>query len=161
MRSVLLVVHTERRQIVALAAKVGAQLASAGIEVRLLAEEVPDGRDHPATVVAAQEAADGCELVFALGGDGTFLRAAELARPAGVPMLGVNLGHVGFLAEAEPQALGDRRRSRRRPLRGRGAGDRRRRGHPRGPDDRPGVGAERGITRTDEPGADARDRGGR
>jgi NAD+ kinase len=107
MRSVLLVVHTERRQIVALAAKVGAQLASAGIEVRLLAEEVPDGRDHPATVVAAQEAADGCELVFALGGDGTFLRAAELARPAGVPMLGVNLGHVGFLAEAEPQALGE------------------------------------------------------
>jgi NAD+ kinase len=49
----------------------------------------------------------GCELVIALGGDGTFLRAAELARPAGVPMLGVNLGHVGFLAEAEPQALDD------------------------------------------------------
>src|SRR5207244_6389563 len=33
------------------------------------------------------------------------LRATELARPAGVPMLGVNLGHVGFLAEAEPHAL--------------------------------------------------------
>jgi NAD+ kinase len=105
MRSVLLVVHTERRQIVALAAKVGAQLAGAGIEVRLLVEEEPTGRDHPATVVAAQDAADGCELVFALGGDGTFLRAAELARPAGVPMLGVNLGHVGFLAEAERDAL--------------------------------------------------------
>jgi NAD+ kinase len=51
--------------------------------------------------------ADGAELVLALGGDGTFLRAAELARPAGVPMLGVNLGHVGFLAEAEPHALDD------------------------------------------------------
>jgi NAD+ kinase len=107
MRSVLLVVHTERRQIVALAAKVGAQLAGAGIEVRLLAEEEPATRDHPATVVAAHDAADGCELVLALGGDGTFLRAAELARPAAVPMLGVNLGHVGFLAEAEPQALGE------------------------------------------------------
>ena len=45
--------------------------------------------------------ADGCELVVVLGGDGTILRAAELARRTGVPLLGVNLGHVGFLAEAE------------------------------------------------------------
>ena len=42
-----------------------------------------------------------------LGGDGTLLRAAELARPARVPLLGVNLGHVGFLAEAEPEDLPD------------------------------------------------------
>ena len=40
-----------------------------------------------------------------LGGDGTFLRAAEDARPAGIPLLGVNLGHVGFLAETEVDAL--------------------------------------------------------
>jgi NAD+ kinase len=39
------------------------------------------------------------------GGDGTFLRATELARPAGTPLLGVNLGHVGFLAQAEPDNL--------------------------------------------------------
>ena len=39
------------------------------------------------------------------GGDGTFLRAAEFARPARVPMLGVNFGRVGFLAGAEPDAL--------------------------------------------------------
>jgi NAD+ kinase len=57
--------------------------------------------------VERETAARDCELVLALGGDGTFLRAAELARPAGVPMLGVNLGHVGFLAETEPQALSD------------------------------------------------------
>jgi NAD+ kinase len=43
--------------------------------------------------------------VFVLGGDGTFLRAAELARPCGVPVLGVNLGRVGFLAEADTDAL--------------------------------------------------------
>ena len=42
-----------------------------------------------------------CEIVFALGGDGTLLRAAELARPAEAPLLGINLGKVGFLAEAE------------------------------------------------------------
>jgi len=58
------------------------------------------------TVVADDDrAAEGCEIVLVFGGDGTFLRAAEYARPAGVPMLGVNLGHVGFLAEAEPDAL--------------------------------------------------------
>ena len=50
-------------------------------------------------------AARGTEMVLVIGGDGTLLRAAELARPAGVPLLGVNLGHVGFLAEAEPENL--------------------------------------------------------
>ncbi|HEX6449121.1 MAG TPA: NAD kinase, partial [Trebonia sp.] len=43
--------------------------------------------------------------VFVLGGDGSLLRAAECARPARTPLLGVNLGHVGFLAEAEPDGL--------------------------------------------------------
>jgi len=45
------------------------------------------------------------ELVLVLGGDGTILRAAELVRNRGTPLLGVNLGHVGFLAEAEPDGL--------------------------------------------------------
>jgi NAD+ kinase len=44
-------------------------------------------------------------MVIVLGGDGTLLRAAEMARPAGAPLLGVNLGHIGFLAEAEPDDL--------------------------------------------------------
>ncbi len=50
---------------------------------------------------------DGCELVIVLGGDGTMLRGAEIARPSGTPVLGVNLGHVGFLAEAERDDLSD------------------------------------------------------
>src|SRR5919107_563734 len=40
--------------------------------------------------------------LFVIGGDGTILRAAEVAHDRGTPLLGVNLGHVGFLAEAEP-----------------------------------------------------------
>jgi NAD+ kinase len=47
------------------------------------------------------------ELVVVLGGDGTILRAAELVRGCAVPLLGVNLGHVGFLAEAERDDLSD------------------------------------------------------
>ncbi|MGX5697146.1 NAD kinase [Agromyces soli] len=46
------------------------------------------------------------ELVIVLGGDGTILRAAELVRPHPTPLLGVNLGHVGFLAESERDDLG-------------------------------------------------------
>ena len=46
---------------------------------------------------------EGCELVLVIGGDGSILRAAELTRETSTPLLGVNLGHVGFLAEAEQE----------------------------------------------------------
>lgn len=51
------------------------------------------------------EDADHADAVLVLGGDGTILRAAELVRGRPVPILGVNFGHVGFLAEAEPDSL--------------------------------------------------------
>lgn len=49
--------------------------------------------------------ASACELVVVLGGDGTILRGVDVARVGNVPVLGVNLGHVGFLAESERDAL--------------------------------------------------------
>jgi NAD+ kinase len=100
-RTALLVTHTGRRDSTAHARTVAADLIEAGFEVRVIAEEAGD-LDLPGVhPVTGLEAAEGAELVFALGGDGTLLRAAELARPAGVPLLGINLGRVGFLAEAE------------------------------------------------------------
>ena len=70
------------------------------------------------------DAAQDAEMVIVLGGDGTLLRAAEMARPAGAPLLGVNLGHVGFLAEAEPRRPGRcRRPGGGAPVHGRGADD--------------------------------------
>ncbi|HHW82504.1 MAG TPA: NAD kinase [Actinomycetales bacterium] len=56
--------------------------------------------------LAEQDAHD-ADAVLVLGGDGTILRAAELVRGRRVPILGVNFGHVGFLAEAEPDSLDD------------------------------------------------------
>jgi NAD+ kinase len=47
------------------------------------------------------------ELVVVLGGDGTILRGAEVARSQGIPILGINLGHVGFLAEVERPSLAE------------------------------------------------------
>jgi NAD+ kinase len=105
-RSVLIVAHTERRRICEQASLAALQLLEAGLAVRLLAEESAQVDVAGIDVVPTDGAAEGTEAVLVLGGDGTFLRAAELARPAGVPMVGVNLGHVGFLAEAEPNALG-------------------------------------------------------
>jgi NAD+ kinase len=105
-RAVLLVVHGRRAGAVAVAQDLSKRLRDAGITVRVLAEEaevldclgsVPVPADHDASA--------GAELVIALGGDGTLLRAAEFARPEGTPLLGVNLGHVGFLAEADPVSL--------------------------------------------------------
>jgi NAD+ kinase len=103
-RQALLVTHTGRRHNSAHARTVAADLIDAGFTVRVIAEEAPE-LDLPGVVpVRGMAAAEGAEIVFALGGDGTFLRAAELARPAKVPLIGINLGKVGFLAEAE---LGD------------------------------------------------------
>jgi NAD+ kinase len=105
-RTILLVVHTGRPAALKVARVVMARLASAGIAVRVLEPEAAElGGGASAAVPVFAGAADGAEVVLVVGGDGTLLRAAELARPAGVPLLGVNLGHVGFLAEAEPQDL--------------------------------------------------------
>jgi NAD+ kinase len=100
-REALLVTHTGRKDSTEHARTVAADLIAAGFGVRVVAEEVDDLDLPGVTPVTGPEAALGVEIVFALGGDGTMLRAAELARPCGVPLLGINLGRVGFLAEAE------------------------------------------------------------
>ena len=51
------------------------------------------------------DAISDAEVVVVLGGDGTILRGAEIARRQGIPILGINLGHVGFLAEVEKPTL--------------------------------------------------------
>jgi NAD+ kinase len=106
-RSVLLVVHTARAGIVGLARQAVVELRTAGFEVRMIDAEAGACVGLDVRSVPEGAAAAGAELVIVLGGDGTFLRAAEMARPAGVPMLGVNLGHVGFLAAAEPHEFGE------------------------------------------------------
>ncbi|MEU3308600.1 NAD kinase [Nocardiopsis sp. NPDC055551] len=110
-RSVLLLAHTGRPAAVRSARLVHERLSGAGLTVRMLKSELEnlaaEGCElSPVEPVEGPHAAEGVELVMVLGGDGTLLRAAEIARPAGAPLLGVNLGHVGFLAEAEREDLG-------------------------------------------------------
>ena len=110
-RQVLLVVNPRREPAVRMARLVVDGLLAAGIGVRIAnddASRLPDPELAALPSVPADEsAAAGCELVIVLGGDGTILRGAERARGTGVPILGVNLGHVGFLAEAESEAVHD------------------------------------------------------
>jgi NAD+ kinase len=111
-REVQLVLHVGRATNRRTAVIVASRLAASGIRLRVLADEwagvrngdLPDGLE-PHIVDGRPGCADGAEVVLVLGGDGTLLRAAEMARPCGVPLLGVNLGRVGFLAEAEQESL--------------------------------------------------------
>jgi NAD+ kinase len=105
-RSILVLAHTGRAEAIRSAHLVIDRLTEAGITVRVLDEEAePIGCAGVEVVPRSAEAAEAAEMVMVLGGDGSLLRAAELARLSGTPLLGVNLGHVGFLAEAEREDL--------------------------------------------------------
>jgi NAD+ kinase len=105
-RSVLVLAHTGRSTTAEAARGAVQRLQDAGVEVRVLADEARElGLTGVRVCDRDSGAADGAELVLVLGGDGTILRAAELARQSAVPLLGVNLGRVGFLAEAEQEDL--------------------------------------------------------
>jgi len=117
-RTILLVVHIGRAAATEVARRVEKALGDNGIALRVLSAEAVDrGPLHLApddmramgveieVVDADPRAAEGCELVLVLGGDGTFLRAADLARNVEIPVLGVNLGRIGFLAEAEADSI--------------------------------------------------------
>ncbi|QCR20777.1 NAD kinase [Agrococcus sp. SGAir0287] len=114
-RRFLVVFHPGRDETLRTASSVCRRLVEAGVTPVLVAEEREALVAHAAEaeVVATYDpdAPEGIELVMTLGGDGTILRAAELQRATGAPLLGINMGHVGFLAEAEVadlQAVVDR-----------------------------------------------------
>lgn len=111
-RHMLVVAHTGRADSLEAAIEVCRRLIADGLVPVLPADE------HGRLVSAAPDLASvrslgegveigDLELVIVLGGDGTILRAAELVRGCSAPLLGVNLGHVGFLAESEREDLGE------------------------------------------------------
>lgn len=107
-RRILLVAHPNRPGVVDIARSVVKQLRAADVEVALPPFEAHafEGIDIGPVVEADPEhPTTGAELVVVLGGDGTILRGAEHSRGTTVPLLGVNLGHVGFLAEAEREEI--------------------------------------------------------
>jgi NAD+ kinase len=111
-REITMILHVGRVTNRRTAADVARRLARSGVRLRVIGEEWAQVRDgelpgglEPRIVDGRPGCAEGSEAVLVLGGDGTLLRAAEMARPVGVPLLGVNLGRIGFLAEAEEELL--------------------------------------------------------
>jgi NAD+ kinase len=105
-RRVLLVTNTRRRLAVQMTRVLSTRLLDEGLCVRALKEDQDELELSDVEIVEAnRQAAQGCELAIVIGGDGTILRGAELTRWSATPLVGVNLGHVGFLAEAEKEDL--------------------------------------------------------
>jgi NAD+ kinase len=85
----------------ATARAVAQQLVAHGVET-MICDEVSSvgsfGAPQGARLATAEELARGADLVIALGGDGTLLRAARLVAARGIPVMGINLGTLGFLS---------------------------------------------------------------
>ncbi|UQN31007.1 MULTISPECIES: NAD kinase [Brachybacterium] len=121
MRRFLLYAHSGRAAALEALMRVLAELGNRGVRAVITDEQYDQIRMSPPAslpeglldildseevdVVDAVSAADLVELGIVLGGDGTILRALEVVREAEIPVHGVNLGHVGFLAESEVEEL--------------------------------------------------------
>ncbi|WP_314425448.1 NAD kinase [uncultured Microbacterium sp.] len=111
-RNILVVAHAGRADTVAAARRVVDALRGAGARPVLATDDSADLRgvdSHFADVDVLGETVqqEDLELAIVLGGDGTILRAAELVRGCSAPVLGINMGHVGFLAEIDRDDMDD------------------------------------------------------
>ncbi len=91
-----IIMHSRRADVLAYAARIVAYLTKRGVSVSAEDEFAAD------LCVEAFSAADKSDVIISLGGDGTLLRGIQYAYRWEAPLLGINLGRVGFLTEAEP-----------------------------------------------------------
>jgi len=102
--SVALVVHRLRPEAVRVAQSAATWLREHGHDVRMAPEEA-DELDLRDCACDPEKLAAGLDLAVSLGGDGTMLRTVELVAHEGVPVLGVNVGRLGYLTELDPAQL--------------------------------------------------------
>jgi NAD+ kinase len=105
-KRVALFLHGDRADAEATGKSLAGALDRRGIEVCALAADA-SRLAGPVRTIDESDFGRDLDLIFVLGGDGTLLRAAAIAVPSGTPLLGVNLGRLGFLAELERGELED------------------------------------------------------
>jgi NAD+ kinase len=101
---VLIVVHHDRTDAIAAARRAAAWLTERGHTVWMSPDEA---KEVELDDLAGPDAPETAELVISLGGDGTMLRSVAMLGGANVPLLGVNLGRLGYLTEVEVHELDD------------------------------------------------------
>lgn len=118
-RSILLVPHTGRDEALSAALEAIEALVAAGVTPVMDAKQLAEAKlatganayavsqFNSVKTLGEDVQLPDVEVAMVFGGDGTILRAAELVRSEATPLLGINLGHVGFLAESERHELGE------------------------------------------------------
>ncbi len=105
---VLVIIHNNSSEAEIVASKVCKQLLERNIEIFAPNDDATVLEKSGVKVAKFDKAKDiSPNLALVFGGDGTILRAVEVSRDKKIPILGINLGHVGFLAEAELEHLED------------------------------------------------------
>ena len=99
-RNLLLVCNPSRKEAVDAATALAKDFTAGGFSLYTISDV-----EIPGVIKCDVESMPALEVAVVLGGDGTMLRAAEVTREQQIPLLGVNLGHVGFLAEVEKPPL--------------------------------------------------------
>jgi NAD+ kinase len=99
-RNILIVCNPSRDEAVKAAVSLAKDLVELGFSLFTVSDVTINGVQSCSTGDLPE-----LEIAIVLGGDGTILRAAEITREQQIPLLGVNLGHVGFLAEVEKPPL--------------------------------------------------------
>lgn len=101
-RTAVLVVNPNRDDVIKAARDLAPLLTTDGFTLQTISDiSIPGIENVSATEI------NRCEVVVVLGGDGTILRGAEISRVMNVPLLGINLGHVGFMAEVEKPSIAE------------------------------------------------------
>jgi NAD+ kinase len=104
MRNIGLVVNLGKQEVAPLVEQIIDWLTARGCRV-VMAHDTAIALGHPEMGLPREQLVQIAEVMLVLGGDGTLLRCAREAAPRGIPLLGINFGHLGFLTEIDAPEL--------------------------------------------------------